>query len=199
MVVARLALGYVAGLWSLEAAHKLTWELPAPRIGASPSPPSKVVTRMLLRARGALSTRRCVMEHLIERCCGLDVHKKTVTACVRLPGANGAREQHVRTFGTTVAELLSLRDWLDAHRVTHVAMERTGVYWKPVFYVLEVAVTCILANAAQIAQVPGRKPDVKNCGWIAQLLDHGLIRESFVPPAAIRELRDLTRYRKTLI
>ena len=91
MVVARLALGYVAGLWSLEAAHKLTWELPAPRIGASPSPPSKVVTRMLLQARGALSTQRCAMEPLIDRCCGLDVHKKTVTACVRVPGANGAR------------------------------------------------------------------------------------------------------------
>jgi len=139
------------------------------------------------------------MERLIDRCCGLDVHKKTVTACVRVPGANGAREQHVRTFGTTTADLLSLRDWLEAFQVTQVAMESTGVYWKPVFYVLEETAICVLANAAQIAQVPGRKTDVKDCVWIAQLLEHGLIRESFVPPAPIRELRDLTRYRKAVI
>jgi transposase len=139
------------------------------------------------------------MERIIERCCGLDVHKKTVTACVRVPGANGERAQHVRTFDTTTGDLLGLRDWLAAHGVTHVAMESTGVYWKPVFYVLEDAFTCILANAAQIAQVPGRKTDVKDCVWIAQLLEHGLVRASFVPPAPIRELRDLTRYRKALI
>jgi transposase len=134
------------------------------------------------------------MERVIERCGGLDVHKKTVAACVRVHG-----EQHVRTFGTTTAELLALRDWLQAHGVTHVAMESTGVYWKPIFYVLEDIATCVLANAVQIAQVPGRKTDVKDCIWIAQLLEHGLIRGSFVPPAPIRELRDLTRYRKALI
>jgi len=105
----------------------------------------------------------------------------------------------VQTFGTTTADLLTLRDWLAAHGVTHVAMESTGVYWRPVFSVLEAAFTCILANAAQIAQVPGRKTDIKDCAWIAQLLEHGLIRASFVPPAPIRELRDLTRYRKVLI
>jgi transposase len=93
------------------------------------------------------------MERVLERCAGLDVHKKTVTACVRGPGASGDRVQHVRTFGTTTAELLTLRDWLEAHRVTHVAMESTGVYWRPVFYVLEETCTCILANATQIAQV----------------------------------------------
>ena len=135
----------------------------------------------------------------MERCCGLDVHKKTVAACVRVPGQAGARVQHVRTFGTTAAELLTLRDWLEAHGVTHVAMESTGVYWKPIFYVLEEAFTCVLANAAHIAQVPGRKTDVKDCAWIAQLLEHGLIRASFVPPPPLRELRDLTRYRKALI
>jgi len=134
------------------------------------------------------------MERVIERCAGLDVHKKTVAACVRVRGT-----QHVRTFGTTATELLVLRDWLFAHEVTHVAMESTGVYWKPIFYVLEDAFTCVLANAAQIAQVPGRKTDVKDCMWIAQLLEHGLIRASFVPPAPIRELRDLTRYRRALI
>jgi transposase len=139
------------------------------------------------------------MERLIERCCGLDVHRDTVAACVRVPGAHGQREQHVRTFGTTTAELLVLRDWLEAHGVTHIAMESTGVYWKPVFYVLEEAVTCLLVNAAHIKQVPGRKTDVLDCIWIAQLLEHGLLRGSFVPPAPIRELRDLTRHRKVLI
>jgi transposase len=139
------------------------------------------------------------MERVIERCAGLDVHKKTVTACVRVPGASGDQTHHVRTFGTTTADLLTLRDWLQAHGVTHVARESTGVYWKPVFSVLEEAFTCVLANAAQIAQVPGRKTDVKDCVWIAQLLEQGLIRPSFVPPAPIRELRDLPRHRKVLI
>ena len=139
------------------------------------------------------------MERVIERGCGLDVHKKTVVACVCVPGRTGAREQHVRTFGTTTAELLALREWLGGYGVTHVAMESTGVYWKPIFYMLEDAFTCVLANAAQIAQVPGRKTDVKDAVWIAQLLEHGLVRGSFVPPAPIRELRDLTRYRAALI
>ena len=115
-------------------------------------------------------------------------------ACVRVPGA-----QHVQTFGTTAVELLALRDWLEAHGVTHVAMESTGVYWKPVFYVLEEAFECRLVNAAHVKQVPGRKTDVQDCVWLAQLLEHGLLRGSFVPPAPIRELRDLTRYRKGLI
>lgn len=139
------------------------------------------------------------MEQLIERACGLDVHKATVAACVRLPGPRGRRVQEVRTFGTATPDLLALRDWLQAHGVTHVAMESTGVYWKPVFYVLEEAVTCVLVNAAHVKQVPGRKTDVQDCAWIAQLLEHGLLRGSFVPPVAIRELRDLTRYRKALI
>ena len=139
------------------------------------------------------------MEQVIERCCGLDVHKQTVVACVRVPGPDGTRVQQVRTFGTTTAELLTLRDWLEAQAVTQVAMESTGIYWKPIFYVLEEAFTCVLANAAHIAQVPGRKTDVKDCAWIAQLLEHGLIRASFIPPPPVRELRDLTRYRKAVI
>ncbi len=126
------------------------------------------------------------MERQIERCAGLDVHRDTVAACVRVTGAKGRVEQDVRTFGTTAAELLTLRDWLEAHRVTHVAMESTGVYWKPVFYVLEEAFTCLLVNAAHMKQVPGRKTDVQDCIWIAQLLEHGLLRGSFVPPAPIR-------------
>ena len=139
------------------------------------------------------------MEQVIERCCGLDVHKQTIVACVRVPGPDGTRVQQVRTFGTTAAELLTLRDWLEAQAVTQVAMESTGIYWKPIFYVLEEAFTCVLANAAHIAQVPGRKTDVKDCAWIAQLLEHGLIRASFIPPPPVRELRDLTRYRKAVI
>jgi transposase len=138
------------------------------------------------------------MEQVIERAAGLDVHKKSVTACVRVPGPGG-RQQHVQTFSTTAAGLLALRDWLGAHGVTHVAMESTGVYWKPVYYVLEEAFTCLLVNAAHVSKVPGRKTDVRDCEWLAQLLEHGLLRGSFVPPAAIRELRDFTRYRAVLI
>jgi transposase len=139
------------------------------------------------------------MERVLERCCGLDVHKKTVAACIRVPGKRGKRQEEVRTFGTTARELHALRDWLAANGVTHVAMESTGIYWQPIFYVLESTFTCLLANAAHIAQVPGRKTDVKDCVWIAQLLEHGLLRGSFVPEAPIRDLRDLTRFRKGLI
>ena len=140
------------------------------------------------------------MERQVERCCGLDVHKDTVAACVRIGGGSGQRaQQHVQTFRTTARDLVVLRDWLAAHEVTHVAMESTGVYWKPVYYALESDFTCLLVNAAHIKQLPGRKTDVKDCAWIAQLLEHGLLRGSFVPPAPIRELRDLTRQRKVLI
>src|SRR5262249_8282019 len=138
---------------------------------------------MLLRAPDALSRGGAAMEQVLERCAGGDVHKKTVAVWVRGPGIHGHRAQHVQTCGTTTADLLTLRDWLAAHGVTHVAMESTGVYWRPVFSVLEAAFTCILANAAQIAQVPGRKTDIKDCAWIAQLLEHRLIRPSFVPLA----------------
>jgi transposase len=139
------------------------------------------------------------MEQVIERGCGLDVHRDSVAACVRVPGARASREQHVRTFGTTTADLLALRDWLTVYGVTHVAMESTGVFWKPVFYVLEEAFTCLLVNAAHVKQVPGRKTDRQDCTWIAQLLEHGLLRGSFVPPAPIRDLRDLTRHRRVLM
>jgi len=139
------------------------------------------------------------MEQVFERVCGLDVHKATIAACVRVPDAKGKRVQYVQTFGTTTADLLALAEWLEAHGVTHVAMESTGVYWKPVYYVLEERFTCLLVNAAHVKRVPGRKTDVQDCGWLAQLLEHGLLRGSFVPPAPIRELRDLTRYRKSLI
>jgi transposase len=138
------------------------------------------------------------MDVILERCAGLDVHQATVVACLRLPGPGRTRTQVVQTFGTTTPDLLALRDWLAAHQVTHVAMESTGVYWKPVYSVLEDAFTLLLVNAAHLAKVPGRKTDVADCAWIAQLLECGLLRGSFVPPP-IRELRDLTRYRKALL
>src|SRR5437899_7863531 len=139
------------------------------------------------------------MERVVERGCGLDVGQKTVAACVRLPRPGGGRQEIIQTFGTMTADLLALRDWLQAHGVTHVAMESTGVYWKTVYYVLEDAFTVLVVNAAHMKNVPGRKTDVQDCAWIAQLLEHGLLRGSFVPPAPIRELRDLTRYRKAQI
>ena len=193
----RRALENVGNVWYAQSARKLTWELPGPRTGAME--PAEQSREQDAPASAGASHKEGAMERVIERGCGLDVHKKTVTACVRRPGPRGEREQQVRTFGTTTAEVLALRDWLEAQGVTHVAMESTGVFWKPIFYVLEEAFVCVLANAAQIARVPGRKTDVEDCRWIAQLLEHGLIRSSFVPPAPIRELRDLTRYRKVLI
>ena len=137
------------------------------------------------------------MEIRYPRCAGLDVHKDTVVACVRCVSAPLAHE--VRTFGTTTSELLALSDWLDSHDCTHVAMEATGVYWKPVWHLLEGRFELVLANAQHIRNVPGRKTDVNDAMWIADLLAHGLIRSSFVPPAPIQELRDLTRTRKQLV
>ena len=124
------------------------------------------------------------MDVMYSCCCGLDVHKKTVAVCVRVPNARGERVQEVHTFGTTAAELLALRDWLEAHQVTHVALESTGVYWKPVFYVLEESFTCLLVNAAHVEKVPGRKTDVQDCVWLAQLLEHGLLRASSPLPSS---------------
>jgi transposase len=134
------------------------------------------------------------MKTLYERCAGLDVHKKTVVACVRTPAG-----QETRTFGTMTAELLDLSDWLVTQGVTHVAMESTGDYWKPIFNILEGTVEVILVNAQHLKTVPGRKTDVKDAEWIAELLQYGLLKASFIPPVAQRELRDLTRYRSTFI
>ncbi len=135
------------------------------------------------------------MDVVISRCAGLDVHQATVVATVRVPGDEGDRRIVTETFGTMTADLLALRDWLHAYGVTHVALESTGVYWKPVYYVLEEAFTLLLINMQELKHVPGRKTDVKDSEWLAQLLEHGLLHASFVPPPAIRELRDLTRYR----
>lgn len=137
------------------------------------------------------------MEVLFPRCAGLDVHKDTVVASVRCVSAPMHRE--VRTFGTTTSALIDLADWLASHAVTHVAMEATGVYWKPVWHMLDGRFEQILANAQHIRNVPGRKTDVNDAMWIADLLAHGLIRSSFVPPTRIQELRDLMRTRKQLV
>ena len=139
------------------------------------------------------------MDIIVDRCAGLDVHKDSVVACVRIPGPGGTRASEAATFGTTTPELLALRDWLVAHEVTLVGMEATGVYWKPVFYALEDAMECWLLNARHLRNVPGRKTDMADAAWIARLVEHGLVRPSFVPPREIRQLRNLTRYRKAQI
>jgi transposase len=139
------------------------------------------------------------MDRLIERCAGLDVHKDSVVACVRLSAPDDQRKTQIRTFGATTAELLELRDWLASHEVSVVGMEATGVYWKPVFYLLEDEFECWLLNARHLRNVPGRKTDMADAAWIAQLVEHGLVRPSFVPPQEIRDLRNLTRYRKAQI
>ena len=138
------------------------------------------------------------MEVLHRRCAGLDVHKDSVVVCARI--ANGPEvEHHVATFATITSGLLALADWLEQFGVTHVAMEATGVYWKPVWHILEGSFELTLANAAHVKNVPGRKTDVNDATWIADLLAHGLVRSSFVPPVAIQELRALTRTRKQLV
>jgi transposase len=132
-------------------------------------------------------------------CCGIDVHKKTVVACVIVQGQKGQPSKAIRTFGTMTDELLQLADWLTAERVTHVALEATGVYWKPLWNLLEGNFELLLANPQHIKAVPGRKTDVKDAEWIADLLRHGLLRASFVPNRSQRELRELTRYRTALV
>ena len=135
------------------------------------------------------------MEVVYERCCGLDVHKETVVACVVVPGAGKRPHKEIRTFNTMTADLLELADWLTTQGATHVALESTGVYWKAPWNVLESSFTLLLVNAQHIKQVPGRKTDVRDCEWIADLLRHGLLKASFVPDLPQRELRELTRYR----
>ena len=140
------------------------------------------------------------MDVIIERAAGLDVHKRTVSACVRSPDGSGGRRQQRRTFKTFSADLAVLAAWLTQEQVTHVAMEATGVYWKPVWTALEGAVpNVLLVNARHVHMVPGRKTDVADAAWLAQLCEVGLLRGSFIPPAPIRRLRDLTRYRKRLV
>jgi transposase len=139
------------------------------------------------------------LDVLYERCGGLDVHKRSVTACRVIPDADGRPEQEIRIFGTMTAEVLTLGDWLEAGGVTHVAMESTGGYWKPIWNLFEERFSLLLVNAAHVKAVPGRKTDVKDAAWLAELLRHGLLAPSFVPDRPARELRELTRYRRSLV
>jgi transposase len=139
------------------------------------------------------------MDLFYVHCAGLDVHKDTVVVCVRHQSSQGRARKEVRTFSTMTRDLLALGDWLEEEGVTHAAMESTGIYWRPVYHLLEGRCQLLLVNAQHIKQVPGRKTDVKDCEWIAQLLQHGLLRSSFVPPEPIWELRELTRHRTQLM
>ena len=139
------------------------------------------------------------MENVFPCCAGLDIHKKSVEACVRRLEPTGQLHHQTRHWGTMTRDLRAMADWMAAQGVTHVAMESTGVYWKPIYNILESRFTVLLVNARHLKQVPGRKSDVRDCQWIAQLLQHGLLKGSFIPPRAQRELRDLTRHRVQLV
>jgi transposase len=139
------------------------------------------------------------MDVIYARCCGLDIHKKTMVACLISSAQGQPPQQEVRTFRTMTAELLLLADWLQAAGCTHVAMERTGVYWRPVYNLLEGLFTLLVVNAQHIKAVSGRKTDVKDAEWIAERLRHGLLRGSFIPSKPQRQLRELTRHRTTLV
>ncbi len=139
------------------------------------------------------------MEVTYTHCAGLDVHKRTVVVCCLTPGVDGQGVSETRTFGTMTQELLALSDWLTSKGITHVAMEATGEFWKPVYNLLEASFVVLVVNAQHIKNVPGRKTDVKDAAWIAELLRHGLLRGSFIPPLPQRDLRDLTRQRTNLI
>lgn len=139
------------------------------------------------------------MEVIHERCAGIDISKVDVKVTVRVPSSGKRRRSETRTFSAVSSGLLAMRDWLQTEEITVVGMEATGVYWKPVFYLLEHVMDCWLLNARHMKAVPGRKTDVKDSEWIARLVEHGLVRPSFVPPQPIRQLRDLTRYRTEVI
>jgi transposase len=138
------------------------------------------------------------MEVLYERCAGLDVHKKNVKVCLITPGGDQRPHKEIRSYATKTQDLLELHDWLQEQGCTHLAMESTGVYWKPIYNLLEGDFELLVVNAHHLKTVPGRKTDVKDAEWIADLLQHGLLRASFIPSAPQRELRDLTRYRTRL-
>ena len=139
------------------------------------------------------------MDSTVARGAGVDVHQGTMVVTVRVPGPGGGREVTTQTFGTMTSDLLAIRDWLQSLGITHVAMESTGIYWRPLYYLLEEQFTVLLVNMQHLKHVPGRKSDVRDSEWLAQLLEWGLLRSSLVPPQPIRDLRDLTRYRKRQI
>ncbi len=170
---------------------------------------------MLLPIKGSTQSRICkrwtpssnrrvpilegAVDIVYQSCCGLDIHKMSIVACLIIPGPGGQVRKEIRSFGTMTEDILELSDWLSAAGCTHVAMESTGVYWKPIWNILEGNFELLLVNAQSISRMPGRKTDVKDCEWIADLLRHGLLQGSFVPDREQRELRELTRYRTSLI
>jgi transposase len=139
------------------------------------------------------------MEILHTRCAGIDVHKKNVKVCLIITEENGKQKKEIRTYSTMTPQLLELHDWLKEQGCSHIAFEATGVYWKPVFNLLEGDFEILVVNAHHMKAVPGRKTDVKDAEWIADLLRHGLLKASFIPSAPQRELRDVTRYRVSLV
>jgi len=139
------------------------------------------------------------MEVVHTQCAGLDVHKKTVVVAIIVPDGQGGLYKETRTFGTMTADLLALSDWLSGHSVTHAALESTGEYWKPVFNILEITFEVLLVNAQHVKAVPGRKTDINDAEWLADLLRHGLLRASFIPPVGQRELRELTWHRSNFV
>ena len=197
------------GVWVWPSSGYLGAASPSLRLkpGAFPAPqtvvtctPHSIVDRKVLPGPAVGTEREGVMDLIVERCAGIDVGKAEIVACVRTPGPGGRRSQEIRTYTTFTAHLEALAEWLSAEGVTEVVMEATGSYWKAPWYVLEGAGFDLkLVNARHVKILPGRKTDVGDAAWLAELLEHGLLRSSFVPPAAIRELRDLTRYRKRLI
>lgn len=171
------------------------WEAPSVAIEHARENPKAPGRSAGVRVGGTLVG----MKVLYERCAALDVHKKTVTACLVVPGPDGQPQKEKRVFGTMTQDLLRLSDWLFEAGCTHVALESTGVYWKPIFNILEANFEVILVNAGDVKNVPGRKTDMADADWLAELVRHGLVRGSFIPPEPIWVLRDLTRYRTSLI
>ena len=139
-----------------------------------------------------------LMNNILERCCGLDVHKDSVVACSMIGSGNNVKKE-IRKFGTMTEDIRALADWLKQLEIKDVVVESTGVYWKPIFNIFEEDFDVTLANAAHVKNIPGRKTDVKDSEWLCSLLKHGLVKKSFIPPIDIRHLRELTRYRKSLI
>jgi transposase len=138
------------------------------------------------------------MKEILERCCGLDVHKETVVACIML-GTGKKTKKEIKTFSTITEDLLKLKKWLKSLKITHIAMESSGIYWKPIFNILGESFELLLVNAKHVKNVPGRKTDVKDSEWICKLLKNGLLEKNFIPPEQFRNLRDLTRYRKKIV
>src|SRR5215475_3594564 len=185
--------------WSIKPALKSGLDIaPNPKLSHrfGESTRSRLFHLSMSSGAGRKETR---MENILARCAGLDVHKESVEACVRRIEANGRVHSETRHWGTMTRDLVEMADWLAAEEVTNVAMESTGVYWKPIFNILESRFTVLLVNARHLKQVPGRKSDIRDCQWIAQLLQCGLLKGSFIPPRPQRELRDLTRHRVQLV